>query len=101
MNEFEKAQNVRLLDVFFIGPSDLSHSMGYPGRPDTPAVKEAIDSTFAKIVAAGKVPGIPAGADTLQAALDKGVRYTYTHLNRLLVSATSEYFEAARAWTGA
>ena len=84
------------VDVFFIGPSDLSQSMGYPGRPDTPAVKEAIDSTFARIVAAGKIPGTPAGGDTIQNALEKGVRYTYTHLTRLLAGASAEFFKAAK-----
>ena len=45
------------IDVFFVGPSDLSQSMGYPGRTDTPEVQAAIREAFATIVAAGKVPG--------------------------------------------
>ena len=31
------------IDVFFIGPSDLSQSMGFPGNPKAPAVAAAID----------------------------------------------------------
>ena len=84
------------VDAFFIGPSDLSQSMGYPGRRDVPAVQEAIDTTFARIVAAGKIPGTPAGADAIQDVLEKGVRYTYTHLTRLLASASAEFFKAAK-----
>ena len=35
------------VDVFFIGPSDLSQSLGYPGRSDAPEVREAMDRAFA------------------------------------------------------
>ncbi|HEX6006135.1 MAG TPA: aldolase/citrate lyase family protein, partial [Burkholderiales bacterium] len=50
------------IDVYFIGPSDLSQSMGYPGNPKAPPVAEAIESSFRKIVAAGRTPGTPATA---------------------------------------
>ena len=32
------------IDVFFIGPSDLSQSMGYPGNPKAPPVAKAIEA---------------------------------------------------------
>lgn len=40
------------VDVFFVGPSDLSRSSGYPGGPDAPEVREVISSTFARIKSA-------------------------------------------------
>lgn len=83
------------VDVFFIGPSDLSQSMGYPGNPRAPSVRIAIDETFARIVAAGKVPGAPAGSDNVQDLLQKGVRYIYTHVPKLLGSGAAEFFGAA------
>ena len=60
------------IDVFFIGPSDLSQSMGYPGNPKAPPVAKAIDETFAAIRAAGKVPGFPATADNVADVVAKG-----------------------------
>ena len=36
------------IDVFFIGPSDLSQSMGYPGNPKAPPVAKAIETTLAQ-----------------------------------------------------
>jgi hypothetical protein len=33
--------NVEGVDVFFIGPNDLSHSMGHPAQPHRPEVKAA------------------------------------------------------------
>jgi 2-keto-3-deoxy-L-rhamnonate aldolase RhmA len=72
------------IDVFFIGPSDLSQSMGFPGDPKAPPVAEAIDRALATIRAAGRTPGMPATADNLADVVGKGCRYIYTHLPRLL-----------------
>lgn len=72
------------IDVFFIGPSDLSQSMGHPGNPKAPQVAAAIEATLARIRAAGKTPGMPATAETLPEILASGCRYIYTHLPRVL-----------------
>ena len=72
------------IDVFFIGPSDLSQSMGFPGNPRAPPVARAIAETLAVIRAAGQAPGMPATAETLAEVLAGGCRYIYTHLPRLL-----------------
>ena len=84
------------IDVFFIGPSDLSQSMGHPGNPKEPRVARAIADTLAKIVAAGKTPGMPATADAVQGVLASGVRYIYTHLPVVLASGAKAYFNLAR-----
>lgn len=84
------------IDVFFIGPSDLSQSMGHPGNPKAPVVAEAIDSSFRKMVAAGRTPGTPAVAENVRDVLDKGVRYIYTHLPRLLSGSAKAYLKAAQ-----
>jgi 4-hydroxy-2-oxoheptanedioate aldolase len=72
------------IDVFFIGPSDLSQSMGYPGNPKAPPVARAIEETLAKIKAAGRTPGMPATAETVAEVIEKGCKYIYTHLPRLI-----------------
>jgi 4-hydroxy-2-oxoheptanedioate aldolase len=84
------------IDVFFIGPSDLSQSMGHPGNPKAPPVAKAIEETLAKIVAAGKTPGMPAATEAVQSALAKGVRYIYTHLPAILSAGAKGYFKAAK-----
>jgi 4-hydroxy-2-oxoheptanedioate aldolase len=83
------------VDVYFIGPSDLSQSMGHPGNPGAQPVKEAIESTLAKIVAAGRIPGMPAASANVAAVREKGVRYIYTHLPKLLKAGTAEFLRAA------
>jgi 4-hydroxy-2-oxoheptanedioate aldolase len=46
------------VDVVFIGPSDLSADMGYPGDAGAPAVVAAIEHAVSRIHAAGKASGI-------------------------------------------
>ncbi len=82
------------IDVFFIGPSDLSQSMGFPGNPKAPAVAEAIDETLAKIVAAGRTPGMPATSENLSDVIGKGCRYIYTHLPRLIGAGSAAFLKA-------
>ncbi|MGJ7493058.1 aldolase/citrate lyase family protein [Variovorax sp. ZT4R33] len=46
------------VDGVFIGPADLSASLGHPGEPGHPDVRAAIDDAIRRISAAGKAPGI-------------------------------------------
>ena len=96
----DKILQVDGVDVFFIGPSDLSQSMGHPGNPKAEPVAAAIDRTLNTIVAAGKTPGMPATTENLADVLKKGVRYTYTHLPTLLGAAANQYVKTARANAG-
>ncbi len=89
--------NVEGVDVVFIGPSDLSQSMGYPGDPKAMPVAKAISETLAKIVASGKIAGLPATTDALPTALAAGVRYTYTHLPKILGAGAAAHLKVGRA----
>ncbi len=46
------------VDAVFIGPADLSASLGHPGRPDHPEVTAAIAHLAARTRAAGKAVGM-------------------------------------------
>jgi 2-keto-3-deoxy-L-rhamnonate aldolase RhmA len=85
------------IDVFFIGPSDLSQSMGYPGNPKAQPVARAIDETLALIREAGQAPGMPATAETLAEVLGGGCMYVYTHLPRLLGSGAAAFLRGRQA----
>jgi 4-hydroxy-2-oxoheptanedioate aldolase len=85
------------IDVFFVGPSDLSQSMGFPGRPDIAEVQAAIDGVFAATVAAGKIPGSAGSAQAIVRYLEMGVLYVYTHMPTLLASASVEFLRTLRA----
>lgn len=64
------------IDVMFIGPTDLSVSMGHPGNPGHPEVQETIATTVGRIAAAGVAPGIMlTGNDQFELYAEMGVRY--------------------------
>jgi 2-keto-3-deoxy-L-rhamnonate aldolase RhmA len=92
----EEILAVEGVDVFFIGPSDLSQSMGFPGDPKAAPVAAAIEGTLARIRAAGRTPGMPATAENLPAVLASGCRYIYTHLPRVLGAGAREFLRPAR-----
>ena len=46
------------VDVLFVGPADLSHSLGVPGRFDDPTYRAALDTVVAACRQHGKSPGI-------------------------------------------
>lgn len=83
------------IDVFFIGPSDLSQAMGHPGDPGAAPVAAAIAQALETIVAAGKTPGMPATTDNVARLIGSGVRYIYTHLPRLIGSGSAAFRTAA------
>ena len=85
------------MDVFFIGPSDLSQSYGFPGDPKAPPVAEAIETTLAAIRAAGKAPGMPAAAGAVRDVVDQGCLYIYNHLPRVLGAGADTYLKVAKS----
>lgn len=58
LDRLEEIASVDGVDGVFIGPADLSASMGHPGNAGHPEVRAAIDGAIARIRACGKAPGI-------------------------------------------
>lgn len=65
MAQVDAIAAVEGVDGVFIGPADLSASMGHLGNPGHAEVRAAIDTGIARILAAGKAPGILAVDETL------------------------------------
>lgn len=95
LDHVDEILQVDHIDIFFVGPADLSQSLGYPGQYDEPTVATAIDQTFKAIVGAGKIAGTSTSTDKVKATLNRGVRYVYTHVPRLLGASASAFFAAA------
>lgn len=77
------------VDVFFIGPGDLSQNMGYPpappfGQPRPLAVIERVTFAVKKIRAAGKIAGTLVTSAELSSCLEHGVQYLYIHSDAFL-----------------
>ena len=82
------------IDVAFVGPSDLSQSMGHPGNPKAPPVAAAIAAALTKIRASPKAPGMPATHESLAEVRASGCRYIYTHLPKILGAGAAQFLRA-------
>ena len=79
------------VDGVFIGPADLSASMGHVGNPGHPQVQAAIADAIARIVKAGKAAGILTTNEALaHHYLELGATFVAVGLDtNLLVQTTS------------
>jgi len=57
VDNIEEIAAVEGVDALFIGPSDLSASMGHIGNPNHPEVRDTIEGAFRRIKATGKASG--------------------------------------------
>ena len=87
------------VDGVFIGPADLSASMGHVGNPGHPEVQAAIEDAIARINRAGKAAGILTPDETLaRKYLDLGALFVAVGLDtNLLVRTTRRWRRASRA----
>ena len=96
VRDIERICAVEGVDAIFVGPSDLSQSMGYPGQANAPAVRSAINSAFATIRSAGRVPGSAGSADLIAEFVGEGCLYLYTHLPRLLAAGAERFMRTVK-----
>jgi 4-hydroxy-2-oxoheptanedioate aldolase len=86
------------VDVVFLGPTDLSNSLGVPGQLSHPIVVEHLERAASATLAARKVLGVT--VPTAEAAvgwLERGARYVTTGIEPLLSGATRSWLERVRS----
>ncbi|MBL8372607.1 MAG: HpcH/HpaI aldolase/citrate lyase family protein [Burkholderiaceae bacterium] len=76
------------VDGVFIGPADLSASMGHPGNAAHPEVQAVIEDGIARILKAGKAAGILATSEAqARKWLAAGARFVAVGADTLLLAA--------------
>lgn len=97
VKNLEDLLSVEGVDVYFIGPSDLSHSMGIPAQFDDPKLRSLIDEVIDEIKAAGKTPGILArNGEEARKYIDKGVNYVIVGAAGLIMAGAKAFLQKAR-----
>ncbi len=77
LDNLEEIAGVEGVDGVFIGPGDLSTSLGYLGQQNHPEVVAIIEETVARITRAGKLAGIlTANEDLARRYIAAGTRFT-------------------------
>ena len=93
IDRIDEILSVDGVDVFFIGPNDLSQSMNLAGQIHHPDVKAAIKKAAAKIRGAGKIPGTLVVRDNAAEYAAAGCRYLYEHANNFLTVGALDFRE--------
>lgn len=91
LDRLEEIAGVEGVDGVFIGPADLSASMGVPGELQHPRLRAAIDDAIRRILACGKAPGILM-LDEARAreCLDQGALFVAVGTDQVLLRKTAD-----------
>ena len=94
VEDFTKVDGV---DVLFIGPADLSASLGHPGNPGHPEVQRVMESVAEVVVASDKTLGIFAGSPAFAADwYDRGARYFTAGFEGIVKQGIQSFLTAVR-----
>jgi 4-hydroxy-2-oxoheptanedioate aldolase len=89
LGEIEAVAAVEGVDGIFIGPSDVSASLGHLGDPKHPEAQAAIKDAVKRIRAAGKSAGFLTGnADEAEAMFEMGFNFTAVGNDVSILSGT-------------
>ena len=101
LDQLEAIASVDGIDGVFIGPADLSASMGHPGDQDHPEVRDAIDQAIDRIRACGKAAGILAVDETrARECIDRGALFVAVGIDLLILARGAEALAARFRSTG-
>ena len=79
--------------MIFVGPGDLSQSMGIPGKPNSSEVDDLMAKVFEDALAQGKIVGsIAATPEKLEKLINMGAKYLVyasdvVHIKKALIAA--------------
>lgn len=95
LQNIEEIAAVDGVDGLFIGPADLSASMGYPGQLAHPKVQEAIEDAIRRIRASGKAAGILTLDEALaRRYMDVGTLFTAVGLDAAILARGADQLAA-------
>jgi 4-hydroxy-2-oxoheptanedioate aldolase len=80
------------IDTYFVGPGDLSSSMGYaPGHPE---VLKVVESCIRKIKAKGKIAGTYTGdVESSKRVIDWGATYIVTAITTYMAAGAQQFLK--------
>jgi len=97
MRNLDDILTVEGLDVIFIGPIDLSHSLGIVGQFDNEAFVNAVDEIFSRAREAGKILGIYVSSpEDAHKWIGRGVQYICTGSAGLIRNACEGFVRGVR-----
>ena len=75
LDNLDEILEVDNIDVFFVGPGDLSQELGHIGEQTHPEVQRVVQDTITKIIAKGRTAGTVASLSNYEWAMQTGARF--------------------------
>ena len=75
LDNLDEILEVDNIDVFFVGPGDLSQELGYIGEQNHQEVQKVVQDTITKIIAKGRTAGTVAILSNYEWAMKTGARF--------------------------
>ena len=97
IENLDELLDVQGIDVYFLGPTDLSNSLGIPGQSSDPKVVEMVEGAIKRIVSRGKIAGcITVDPQMARHYKDLGVLYLATHAIGHMARGSRQFIEEIR-----
>jgi 4-hydroxy-2-oxoheptanedioate aldolase len=85
------------IDVYYLGPQDMSNSLGIPGQAKDPRVVKLVEDSIRRISGAGKTAGcIATESDVARRYIELGARYIATHVVRFMAAGSGRFMSDVR-----
>jgi 4-hydroxy-2-oxoheptanedioate aldolase len=98
IRNLDEILQVEGIDVFYLGPVDLSNSLGIPGKTKEKAVANLVDDAIRRIVEAGKTAGcIASDLSEVRHYVDLGAKYIAAHAIRIMDRESRKFIQALRS----
>ena len=75
LDNLDEILEVDNIDVFFVGPGDLSQELGHIGEQNHPEVQKVVQDTITKIIVKGRTAGTVASLSNYEWAMKTGARF--------------------------
>ena len=75
IENLDEILEVENIDVFFVGPGDLSQELGHIGQQNHPEVKKVVQETIERITNKDKVAGTVANINSYEWAMQTGAKF--------------------------
>lgn len=97
IDQLDEILGVEGIDVIGVGDSDLSHSMGFPGRKGLPEVRRVVEAAEATIASRGVLDAVVSSAEQAQESIRFGARMISLSDSSFMAQTLSAYLDTLRS----
>ena len=96
IENLDEILEVENIDVFFVGPGDLSQELGYIGQQNHPEVKKVVQETINRIAKKGKIAGTVANLSSYEWSMQTGAKFFLSGALDWITEGYGEFIEIAQ-----